>query len=316
MGLPLFKTPTAGEVSAKADIAIAVHEDGVPNSLELAEQVARSVNEHFVRQSAMQSELHNAYWSLSRSNTSNQRTQSVSAIQPYSPSIESISSNGDPYAQDEIARQESSQTQNTWRPIAVRPTNTMTGSEYVERRLRDAVGQEVERFAESVHPRARNSPADEDRQTLAEVEAMINAVHLEMTHLVNARMGSMLRPGWATETSSASRAPRWVLPQLAPRQLASSAAAESGARPEMPTTANHTRRRSIGFLRPSPASISQVVPHIDPLSMVTAAESTPIPHHVDRAATPPIRSAAPSPPAIAGHVRGRHSPNSGVWTDC
>ncbi|KAG4433873.1 hypothetical protein IFR05_010659 [Cadophora sp. M221] len=59
--------------------------------------------------------------------------------------------------------------------------------------------------------------------------------------------------------------------------------------------------------------MTQVEPLIESLSIALAPEPVPEPHYVDRAATPPIRSAAPSPQPVIGYVRSpdlhEHHPN-------
>ncbi|KAH6707905.1 hypothetical protein BKA61DRAFT_739156 [Leptodontidium sp. MPI-SDFR-AT-0119] len=56
-------------------------------------------------------------------------------------------------------------------------------------------------------------------------------------------------------------------------------------------------------------SMTQVEPLVESLSIALAPEPFPEPHHIDPAATPPIRSAAPSPQLATGHFRSRHSPD-------
>ncbi|KAH7323487.1 hypothetical protein BKA65DRAFT_555169 [Rhexocercosporidium sp. MPI-PUGE-AT-0058] len=55
------------------------------------------------------------------------------------------------------------------------------------------------------------------------------------------------------------------------------------------------------------ATIPPMEPIVESLSIAMAPESLRLPHNIDRAATPPVRSAAPSPQAATSHVRDRQS---------
>ncbi|PVH79919.1 hypothetical protein DL98DRAFT_532562 [Cadophora sp. DSE1049] len=304
MGLPLFKTPMEDKLSATADIA-----DHLSGASHTSGDWPDSENDR-LPEFTQQNEPRIRGWSLSQTNPASSEAPNRPAVGPTPQSRVHSRPESPARIQAIHELQEASRTQNNWRPLDPRPRNVISGTDYVEGRLRDAVGMEVERFSQDLYTRARNSATEQDRQVMEEAEMMIDAIRRDLRRVVDARMGPMIRPTWAIDTGSSLMAPSRVFSPYTPVPLDSSADSIARTRPETPTTATPARRGSFGFLRPSPASIAQLVPQIEPLSISISPESIPATHHVDRAATPPIRSAAPSPPAIVGHVRGRHSPPS------
>ena len=97
---------------------------------------------------------------------------------------------------------ETSQTQNTWGPIDTRPRNAISGTGYVERRLREAVGQEVNRLSSRLYTQTGGSAVEEDRQVMREAERMIEQVRQDLRRVVDARMESIIRPGWSGNTGT------------------------------------------------------------------------------------------------------------------
>ncbi|KAH7381075.1 hypothetical protein BKA64DRAFT_727743 [Cadophora sp. MPI-SDFR-AT-0126] len=287
MGLPLFKTPTMVEPSATENVA------ALPSG----------VLDAPVDWPDLESDVSPPYTPRVEQNIP--RVRSWSLLQ-----TNAVSSESAVRFQATQNRREASQTQNGWRPLDSRRRTALSGTEYVEGRLRDAVGMEINRLSEGLHAHARNIPEGQDRQAMENAEIMIENVRRDLRRMVDARMGAMIRPTWATDTSPPSLAQARSLGPFVPVPLVLSVDSVPGSRPGTPTTADYARRGSLGVLRPSPASTAQLVPHSETLSPPRSPEPITIPQYVVRAITPPIRSAAPSPPAIVGHVRGRHSPTS------
>ncbi|KAG4422102.1 hypothetical protein IFR04_004729 [Cadophora malorum] len=210
----------------------------------------------------------------------------------YAPSSRSSSPN------DHYRGQQPTSARDAWQIIDSRPRNAISGTDYVERRLREVIGHEVNRLSTYLYTQTGGSAVEEDRQVMMDAERMIEQVHQDLRRVVDARMGSIIRPGWSGNTGTPAVAESNSREQWHPVRLASSDLFIPPNIPETPTDVNRDLPGSYSRLGPSSASTAQVVANIE------------LPHHADRAATPPIRSAAPSPPAVAGHVRGRHSPPS------
>lgn len=112
-------------------------------------------------------------------------------VREYAPSSRSSS------PEDPQQAQEVSQPQNTWGPIDARPRNAISDTDYVERRLREAVGHEVNRLSSRLYTQTGGSAVEEDRQVMREAERMIEQVRQDLRRVVDARMGSIIRPGWS-----------------------------------------------------------------------------------------------------------------------
>ena len=80
----------------------------------------------------------------------------------------------------------------------------------------------MNRLSTYLYTQTGGSAVEEDRQVMMDAESMIEQVHQDLRRVVDARMGSIIRPGWSGNTGTPAVAESNSREQWHPVRLASS----------------------------------------------------------------------------------------------